>query len=231
MAGELYRRFLDTASRMRSVHKWHHYFDIYERHFARYRGRPMTLFEFGVFKGGSLELWKSYFGHAARIIGLDLNPDCAAYAGPGIDIRIGDQADRNFLRQVLAEFGPPDIVIDDGGHSMNQQITTFEVIYPAMSTSGIYLVEDTHTTFWGGEFDDRADGKTFLSFAFDRCQDLHGWTRDRAQFERFGRPPGERTGPAPDVSDFCRSTGSISFYDSVVVFERRARPEPWHEMR
>lgn len=162
----------------------------------------------------------------ARIVGIDIDPACAALAGPRIDIRIGDQADPAFLRRVLDETRPPQIVIDDGGHRMGQMIASFEAIYPAMPVPGVYLVEDTHTCFWGGEFDDRADGKTFLDYAAERCRDLHGWSRSRGAFDRLGQPPSARGGEAPQVSEFCRRTGSIHFYDSVVVFERRDRAEP-----
>ena len=60
-----------------------------------------------------------------------------------------------------------DSLVDDGGHRMSQMIASFEAIYPTMPAPGVYLVEDTHTCFWGGEFDDRADGKTFLDYAAD----------------------------------------------------------------
>ncbi len=51
---ELFRIFsADT-----NVHKWHHYFDIYSKYFERYRDRPITMLEIGVFRGGSLRMWK-----------------------------------------------------------------------------------------------------------------------------------------------------------------------------
>ena len=40
----------------RLIHKWVHYFDIYDRHFSRFRGRPIVVLEFGVFHGGSLQM-------------------------------------------------------------------------------------------------------------------------------------------------------------------------------
>ena len=229
--GDLYHEFLKPKLRTRRTEKWHHYFDIYERHFAPYRGKAVTVLEIGIYKGGSLELWRSYFGPQARIVGLDLDPACAAFAEPGIEIFVGDQADRSFLRRVLAKVGPPDIVVDDGGHTMNQQITTFEEIYPVMPVPAVYLVEDTHTSFHGGEYADRFDGQTFLDFAFNRSRALHEWTMTRANFQRLFLPPQERRGDTPAVSEFCRRTGALHFYDSVVVFERQDRQEPWHEER
>lgn len=93
------------ANRGRLIHKWIHYFDIYHRHFASYRGRPITLVEFGVFHGGSLQMWKQYFGPQARIVGVDINPDCASLAEEQVEIRIGDQSDREFLRSLAADVG------------------------------------------------------------------------------------------------------------------------------
>lgn len=56
--------------------KWIHYFEIYDRHFSRYRGTDVHLVEFDVFQGGSLQMWKEYFGSRAKIYGIDINPDC-----------------------------------------------------------------------------------------------------------------------------------------------------------
>jgi hypothetical protein len=64
----------------RMIHKWMHYFEIYERHFAQFRGQPMSMLEFGVLHGGSLQMWKYYFGKQAQIYGADINPRCAELA-------------------------------------------------------------------------------------------------------------------------------------------------------
>src|SRR6266704_2973952 len=56
----------------RLIHKWHHYFDIYHRHFARFRGRSPVVVEIGVFHGGSLQMWHHYFGPGTRVVGIDI---------------------------------------------------------------------------------------------------------------------------------------------------------------
>src|SRR6266705_2645761 len=63
-------------NRGRLIHKWHHYFEIYHRHFARFRGRSPVIVEIGVFHGGSLQMWRNYFGPGARTIGIDIDPRC-----------------------------------------------------------------------------------------------------------------------------------------------------------
>jgi cephalosporin hydroxylase len=118
------------ANQGRLIHKWVHYFEIYHRHFRPFRNKPVTIVEFGVSQGGSLQMWKHYFGPEARIIGVDINPKCAALAEPQIQIRIGDQEDRSFLRSLADEVGGIDVLIEDGGHTMGQQIATFEEMWP-----------------------------------------------------------------------------------------------------
>ncbi|KTS23501.1 hypothetical protein NS228_25420 [Methylobacterium indicum] len=231
MSNDLYRLFQDVHARTRRVHKWHHYFDIYDKYFSKYRDKEITFLEIGVLEGGSLEMWKKYFGDKARIVGVDINPACLQYQEPGVEVFIGSQSDPDFMREVADRVGPIDIVIDDGGHTANQQITTFEQLYHNVKIPGIYLVEDTHTAYWGGGFSDRDDQKSFMDFAFEHCRLLHEWTMRQSEFWHFGTPPALREPAKFPVSDFCRSTNSISFYDSVVVFERAAREEPWHELR
>ena len=86
---ELFRIFsADT-----NVHKWHHYFDIYTRHFERFRDRPIRMLEIGVFRGGSLRMWKEYFHQDSTIVGIDIDESCAAHeiAEQNVFVRIGSQ--------------------------------------------------------------------------------------------------------------------------------------------
>ncbi|HTC07492.1 MAG TPA: hypothetical protein VK726_01815 [Acetobacteraceae bacterium] len=55
---------------------------------------------------------------------------------------------------MLAEVGSPDIVLDDNSHDMRQQIISFDTLYPAMRTPGVYMVEDAVTSLWGGDSTD-----------------------------------------------------------------------------
>ena len=93
-------------------------------------------------------MWRDYFGRGARIHGVDIDPKCKALQQRRSKIFIGDQEDREFLRSIVDEIGPIDIVIEDGGHYMGQQIATFEEIYPHMTQDGVFLIEDLHTSDW-----------------------------------------------------------------------------------
>lgn len=199
----------------RLIHKWLHYFDIYDRHFAAYRDQPVTIVEFGVFHGGSLQMWKKYFGPQARIIGVDINPDCASLTEPQIEIVIGDQADRSFLRQLRKRAGAIDVVIEDGGHTMIQQVATFEEIWPAVREGGVFLIEDLHTSYWanyGGGF--QRPG-TFIEYAKDLIDQVHAW---------HSRDPDLLT-----VDEYTRSIKGMHVYDSIIVFDKGRVERPRHE--
>jgi hypothetical protein len=219
----LYELFLSNSRQ--DIDKWHHYFAIYERFLAPHRDRPVSLLEIGVYRGGSLRMWRRYLGDAARIYGLDIDGAAAQHAKPGTEVFIGDQADRQFLRDLKARIGPLDIVIDDGGHTAAQQITAFEELYP--STRQLYIVEDTHTSYWPRYMD--MGVTTFLGFAKGKLDDLHGWHRDPLSFQLHGIPPDRR--PEMPVSEFCRTTLGVHFFDSIVVFEKGENPPRWREVR
>lgn len=213
----------------RTVHKWTHYFDIYERHLAHLRGKPITLIEIGLGEGGSVGMWREYFGRRARIVGIDVNPACEAFRDKGFEIFIGDQSDPAFLRDVLDRIPQPDVVIDDGGHTARQQINSFETLFPRLTNSGTYIVEDTHTSYWS-DFKDCPEGRTWMEYAKGLCDELNAWHFDMQHFKRFATPVTERPGEL-EVPWITRHTRSISFYDSVVVLERAVVGEPWHRRR
>lgn len=227
-SGPLYDAFLNNDRG--DLHKWHHYFDIYERHLSRFRGTDFRFLEIGVYRGGSLRMWREYFGPKALIVGLDRDPTCSRFSGEHGHVRIGDQADPAFLRAVMDEFGPFDAVLDDGGHTTSQQIISMELLYPEVRPDGVYLCEDTHTSYWKN-FQDSPNHVSFTQFALNIAnsltQNLHP---DQKSFRRFGEHPERREGAValPLVSGV---THGISFYDSIIVFEKRPKLEPWHETR
>jgi hypothetical protein len=161
-------------------------------------------------------MWRSYFGDKARIIGIDINPECKKFTAPGIEIIIGDQGDREFLKSVANRVPRIDILIDDGGHRMEQQIASFEELFPHISNGGVYLCEDTHTSYfeqYGGGL--RKEG-TFIEYVKGLTDHLHSW---------------HIPGGARPVSEYTRNIQAISFFDSMVVIEKLARVQPWSEMR
>jgi cephalosporin hydroxylase len=196
----------------RLIQKWHHYFEIYHRHFQSFRGRSPVVLEIGVFHGGSLQMWRDYFGPGAHIVGLDVDPRCRTLEEDAISIMTGDQADRRFLAEVRQRFPHVDIVIDDGGHQMQQQIVSFEELYPHLQPHGIYLCEDIHTSFVDKYLGGYRRPGTFHEYSKGLIDRLYAWYSEQPDLFQ--------------VDDLTRSTYALHFYDSVLVIEKRPMQPP-----
>jgi hypothetical protein len=181
--------------------KWEHYFDIYHRHFARFIGHQVNVLEIGIYRGGSLEMWRSYFGEQSHIYGVDIEPACKAFEADHISVLIGDQADRTFWSSFRKSVEGIDILIDDGGHTPEQQQITLEEMLPNLRPGGVYLCEDVHGCF-----------NRFSAFAAGLVHDLNG----------LKHIPGSQL--ESSLSPFQSSIHSIHFYPYLVVIEKHRVP-------
>jgi len=145
------------------VHKWHHYLPVYERYFSPFRNKPFRMLEIGVSKGGSLALWRQFFGPEAVIFGIDIDPDCAKYDGRDGQVRIGSQDDPAFLNSVVDEMGGIDIVLDDGSHVSRHIRASLEVLFPRLDEGGIYMIEDLHAAYWNNFDGGYNKSRSFMS--------------------------------------------------------------------
>jgi hypothetical protein len=200
----------------RLIHKWIHYFEIYDRHFSRFRNKEVVILEIGVLHGGSLQMWKNYFGDKVKIFGIDIEPRCKELEEENINILIGSQSDRNFLREVKRQIPPIDILIDDGGHKMLQQIATYEELFDAVKDDGVYLCEDVHTSYgikYGGGHKRRG---SFIEYSKNFIDSLNAFHSQQKSLQ---------------VTGFTKSVDSVHYYDSIIVIEKRRREKPTHEMK
>lgn len=187
-----------------AIHKWVHYFPIYERFFTPWKNKSLTFLEIGIGRGGSLKMWQRFFGPLTKIVGIDIEPECKALESPGISVRIGSQSDPDFLKSIIDEFGIPDIVLDDGSHHMDDITNTFQFLYPLMHKNAIYMVEDLHTAYWEEYGGGVNNPNTFMNFAKGCVDRIH------AHHSRGTIPPDLIT----------QQTFAISFFDSIVCFEK-----------
>jgi hypothetical protein len=159
------------------AHKLTHYFRAYDEQFGVSRGRPVRFLEIGVNHGGSLELWRKYFGPEASIWGIDINPRCASLQGE-FEVRIGSQDDPTFLLSVVKEMGGVDIVLDDGSHVASHQRSSFTTLFPVLADGGIYAIEDLCTSYWPGYEGGLDEAGGFLETVKDLIDDMHRWYHD-----------------------------------------------------
>jgi len=181
--------------------KWSHYFEIYERYFERFVDTPVRILEIGVQDGGSLQMWKEYFGKQSIIVGIDINP-IYKYEEEQIYVEIGNQSDIDFLNNVVEKYGNFDIIIDDGSHNQLDILKSFSFLYPKLNNNGVYLVEDLHTSYWKDYSGGITSPFNFVSIASNFIHD----TNIQHMREQY-------TPHIPDLK-------SISFYDSIIVFEK-----------
>jgi hypothetical protein len=131
--------------------------------------------EIGVSHGGSLQLWRKFFGPDATIVGIDVDPRCAAFDDDVATVRIGSQNDTDFLTSIVAEIGGVDVVVDDGSHVARDQRAAFATLFPLLSSGGVYVVEDLHTSYWanfGGGYRRRG---AFIEVVKNLLDDMHHW--------------------------------------------------------
>lgn len=207
---DLHALFLANRA-LAPLDKWIHYFDVYERHLARFRDSAPRVLEIGVFRGGGLLLMQRYLGDDATIVGIDIDDSARRAAQPAFEVEIGDQADPAFLEEVARRHGPFDVVIDDGGHMVSQQVASLEVLLPHVRPGGVYLVEDCHTSYWPDYVD---LPESFIEFAKHRVDDLNAFHRE----------------PFAGTSSWTSLVDGIHFHDSIVVFDRADRLPPFCEV-
>jgi hypothetical protein len=173
-----------------------HYFDVYDRHLARFALQKATLAEVGIYSGGSLPMWHHYLGDQLHVHGIDIMPTCSVYAGPTTTIHIGDQADRSFWRKFRHQVPTLDILIDDGGHHPDQQIVTLEEVLPHLSANGVYICEDIHGI-----------DNSFAGYVHAMADRLNAF--DSAA----------QSGLGSAASPFQKRVASVHFYPHIVVIE------------
>lgn len=195
------------------IHKWRNYLSVYDRHLARFRGRAFRLLEIGVSEGGSLALWRRYFGPEAIVFGIDIDPRCQKLDGRDAQVRIGSQTNHAFLEKTVAEMGGVDVVIDDGSHIASHQRKTLKLLWPHLSPDGVYICEDLHTSYWRGAYQGGYRRRsTFIETAKRAIDDIH------SDFHRRGE----------ETEGASRSIDGIHFYTGIVVFEKRPQLSPAH---
>ncbi len=192
------------------------YFRVYDRIFAPYVGRPVTFVEVGVMHGGSLHMWRNFFGPDARIIGIDANPIAKRLESDGFDIVIGDQADPHCWASFYRDVGPVDILLDDGGHTFEQQIVTAECAARYVSDGRLVVTEDLHTSYMRAFHG--PSSTSFVSYTKAMTDRIHARNGVASRFA------------TPEPAVFALHT-----FESLVVLEidRRACSQPstvvWNE--
>jgi len=172
------------------------------------QGSRVTLLEIGVNTGGSIDMYKSFFGSSLRYVGIDLNPETAQVAAGRegqVNIHIGSQSDPTFLRKVVQHTGAMfDVVIDDGSHIDELTIASFLALWKNVSPDrGIYIVEDLQKA------------ELFRRFTAQAASQLHSLYTKHRPLCRLR-----------SLSNFCQEAYRITQYHCITVFEKLPTTQP-----
>jgi hypothetical protein len=196
------RTYFDNVREGPGVWKWLHYFDVYHRHLHKFVDRPVSVVEIGIYSGGSLEMWRHYFGPGCRVHGVDIQPECKVYENDFTTVHIGDQADRRFWKRFRECVPTVDVLIDDGGHTPEQQVVTLEEMLPHLRPGGVYICEDVVGV-----------GNKFAAYAYALAEGFNNWRPDPGRTVQNSRP-----------SAFQAAIASVHLYPFVFVVEKRDSP-------
>jgi len=187
--------------------KWNNYFEIYENILKKYINKKITLVEIGVGNGGSLFMWKKYLGKKANIIGVELNPEAKKLEKYGFKIFIGDQSDPVFWKSFYRKVKKIDILIDDGGHTNLQQITSFMEAVDHIKDNGLIVIEDTHTSYMNYKGFKNPSKSSFINFSSNIIENIHR------------RNPMLRK----KMNKISNKIYSIEYYDSIVAINIKTK--------
>lgn len=174
----------------------HSYQDMYENYLPALRHKKLKMLEIGLGcdmsygPGASYYTWLEYFPNVDLYF-IEYDAKCAeqwADKTTGATIITGDQGDAVFLEKFMSEHGKDfNIIIDDGGHTMEQQQTSLKHLWKAVKPGGIYFCEDLQTSYWdnygGGSVAVKEGKKTMMQYIHLLIEDITYGPR-RVQFEQ-----------------------------------------------
>ena len=181
------------------------YFNIYDELFSKYRNKKITFVEIGVKWGGSLLMWKNFFGNDARIIGIDLYPETKKLEKHGLEIFIGDQSSDIFWKNFFSKVGKIDILLDDGGHTNENQILTLNNVINNVNDNGLIVIEDTASSYDKRHFN--PSKYSFISYSKFLIDDLYGKNEEKFKLQGVVKK-----------NSLNDSIYSIKFFNSIVAF-------------
>jgi hypothetical protein len=195
----------------------HNYTEIYVRYFAPLKDKPIKLLEIGIYNGDSVKLWEEYF-QKAELHFVDITYQHINYFSRRAHYHIANQESVSDLQMLMKKTsGNFDIIIDDGGHTMTQQITSFKCLFPHVKSKGLYIIEDLHTSYWEGHYGGGSHPNTTIAFLKGLIDDVN------FVGARTGRANHSNIDPSisKELNLYRTQIESIHFYDSVAIILKR----------
>lgn len=202
---------------------WHDYGLVYSQYLSPLKDKPIKLLEIGILNGDSVKLWENYFPKA-ELHFIDCSMARVTYFSKRSHYHLADQGNPDDLKKVIEITGGEfDVIIDDGGHCMDQQITSFIELFPHIKSGGMYIVEDLHTSYWldfggaGTQENPLAGEGSAITFFQNLVHDINfiGANAGRVNYELLSE------NYKKTLSYYQKNIYSIHFYDSMCIIIKR----------
>jgi len=199
--------------------------DIYEPYFKPYRNQPITFLEIGIGQGGSLSIWKRYFPNA-QIWGIDIK-DKTQFQENRVNVLMGDQKDPIFINELIARAKGFDIIIDDGGHTQEDQIETLKLLWNHVGPNGLYIIEDMCTAYWsafGGGYNKPSTIISVLKDLIDNVNYVHAASEVPWTYQEYlkAKETVKRTSPAKEeIPNINGTLDSIHFHETIAILKKK----------
>jgi hypothetical protein len=211
-------RYLDTLALKTGADKgsnYHNYTEVYAKYFAPFKEKQIKFLEIGIYKGASVKLWEEYFKNADLHF-MDITLQATEYFSSRSHYHLYNQENpRDLQRFIQATGGDFDIILDDGGHTMNQQITSFSILFPHLKSGGMYIIEDLHTSYWKSHGGGGAN--TTVNFLKSLIDEVNFIGSRTSRASHLNLPLSIQT----ELNIYREKIYSMHFYDSLVIIIKR----------
>ena len=195
---------------------YHNYTEIYANYFGPIKDKPIKFLEIGIKNGYSANLWEMYFPNA-ELHFMDISLELVEYHSEQCQYYVADQSNPQDLERFIQNVGGDfDIILDDGGHTTTQQVTSFISLFPHVKSGGLYIIEDLHTAYWknyGGDY----SRKTTIGFLKDLIDDVNFIGARTTKASHLDIDPVIRS----EMTEYQEKIYSIHFYDSIAIIRKR----------
>jgi hypothetical protein len=205
----------------------HNYTPIYNSYFKNIRSECIKFLEIGFFRGASARMWESYFAqaelhfidvrnHKFKEYGKDLSKRCQFH-------QVNQENEAQLQAFVKKTGGDFDIIIDDGGHTMKQQLVSFAALFPAVKSGGLYVLEDSHTSYlreFGGHGTHAAPSAkagSAIDFFKNRIDDVNYIAASTRKASRDNCPKELWN----KLTEYQKEIESLHFYSGLVFIFKR----------
>jgi hypothetical protein len=145
----------DKGSGTQAFSRQHNFTAYYHSLFTPIRNQRISFFEMGLGTnntsilsnmgshgkpGASLRAWRDYFPKA-QIYGADIDKDIL-FNEHRITTFYCDQTSTSSLQEVIKEIPDMDVIIDDGLHTFNANISMLHSFIHKLKIGGVYIIED-----------------------------------------------------------------------------------------